>query len=705
MFVFNQSLCVEPRDYQAALFATAKRSFAAGQRDLIQIATGGGKTLVLTDFAWWNAKNNRKVLIVTKDWELLHQAAQDLCARHRHALDQCGFVGSSPLAKQLFRGMTHTPRAKIIFTTIQSWNRRRDGWPIPDVILIDELHWGEGAPLYTRLLEKYDRAYILGFTATPRSWTDFRRIGRPYTFQKLIEKDVLAKPIVEDVVQTGVSWNPERTGTHGDITQTSLRELADNHARNDVIVQRYLTKKDKYKKTLVFACNIKHAERLETLFKRHNVRVGCVHHRLSHTERESIIGKFRGNELDVLVNVTMLTHGVNIPDIQTVFLTRPTFSDILFQQMIGRGSRRTPTKRTYYLVDFVDAIDTYGVPPLRADGFFGSAPVRPGARGIAREEHEFEQSSFIPMPLVEGYRIIEGLDIAENQTFGIEFELGTVNQDNRYLEEKAEQLLSLLREASIPTAERRSWRTTADYRVWNVVRDSSCGLEIVSRILKGPEGFVEVMDMTRKLRPLLADLDLKLDSRTGTHVHLGWTLHSRAANRLLDIVAYYEPALMSLVPPSRHENQYARSIRSLTNRHWRMATKYCLVNLMHLEGAKKTVEARLHSGTMNGAKILTWISLWMRILAKAQHYRASIPEVPAVNGHRFSTGPDSSVKELASFVEASETLRLRLMMRRWELAEKHWSTEPAFTGWLEELRRESTNDSVLRLVRDTLNAS
>jgi hypothetical protein len=60
--------------------------------------------------------------------------------------------------------------------------------------------------------------------------------------------------------------------------------------------------------------------------------------------------------LDVLVNVQIVTEGVDIPSIKTVFLTRPTASEILFRQMIGRALRGPKVHGTVtaYLVSFED---------------------------------------------------------------------------------------------------------------------------------------------------------------------------------------------------------------------------------------------------------------------------------------------------------------------------------------------------------------
>ena len=61
--------------------------------------------------------------------------------------------------------------------------------------------------------------------------------------------------------------------------------------------------------------------------------------RRSRDENAAVLKKFRDNELDVLINVRMLTEGTDVPDVQSVFLTRQTTSPILLRQMVGRALR------------------------------------------------------------------------------------------------------------------------------------------------------------------------------------------------------------------------------------------------------------------------------------------------------------------------------------------------------------------------------
>ena len=69
-----------------------------------------------------------------------------------------------------------------------------------------------------------------------------------------------------------------------------------------------------------------------------------------------VLKKFRNNELDVLVNIKMLTEGTDVPNVDTVFITRQTTSIISMTQMVGRALRgpKFGGKPDAYLVFFQD---------------------------------------------------------------------------------------------------------------------------------------------------------------------------------------------------------------------------------------------------------------------------------------------------------------------------------------------------------------
>jgi hypothetical protein len=174
-FDFDPTLAATPlRDYQIeTIRALAERAGPrTGRKFLVQIATGGGKTRVVNDWIWHHVRpSGHRVLWVTLNWELLRQAAGDLCRRFEEAPDVLGWLGGGVHRPDRIR---EEQGAQIVYSTIHTWRMRasklrREQF---DFIVIDEVHWGEGGELYDELHRRHgSQATFVCMTATPRKWS------------------------------------------------------------------------------------------------------------------------------------------------------------------------------------------------------------------------------------------------------------------------------------------------------------------------------------------------------------------------------------------------------------------------------------------------------------------------------------------------------------------------------------------------------
>lgn len=249
-------------------------------------------------------------------------------------------------------------------------------------IVVDEAHHTPAYGCRTLLLSIRDEIknlYILGLTATPMhgdkrisGWLgkiydtgnekilSERNIGICYEADKnvLQVNKVLSVPkyIPRD---TGEEFEVDDglfdrlVNKHKDLPETIIESLANNQARNNFIVSDYLNNKPEYGKTLIFADRWFQCEYLVEKLKEQGIRANAVYSvvtgqdavhrggsgRRNNKENEQIMRDFRAGKYDVIVNVKMLTEGVDVPDVKTVMITRQTTSNILLTQMIGRALR------------------------------------------------------------------------------------------------------------------------------------------------------------------------------------------------------------------------------------------------------------------------------------------------------------------------------------------------------------------------------
>jgi ATP-dependent helicase IRC3 len=360
---------------------------------LLVLPTGGGKTQTAVQWVLRNIINeNKKVIWLAHRHELLEQAlisakknSFSILLNKRKSFsyriisgvhDRCRNISREDdfiIASKdsLYRGKEHL---------IENWLKYHD-----DIFLvIDEAHHAT-AKTYRKIIDvidkKANRLRILGLTATPFRTAEEEKgllkkvfkddIVYEVSLRTLISRGILAKPIFKELktyvdMKADLSDKDIKTIEMLDsIPKDIAKHISENKLRNNRIVQEYIDNRDEYGKLLVFAINKIHAIVLNKLFTDRGIKSEYVissdndivdDSGLSKANKE-IIEKYRNNELDVLINVNILTEGTDIPNIQTVFLTRPTISEILMTQMIGRalrGEKAGGTEKAF-IVSFIDS--------------------------------------------------------------------------------------------------------------------------------------------------------------------------------------------------------------------------------------------------------------------------------------------------------------------------------------------------------------
>lgn len=682
---YNSKLASQPaRPYQKEAIRRAIRGLDADQPILVHVPTGGGKTRIGNDLlVEVLSERGGWVLWIAPRWDLLQQAAVDLVQRHKGYLAKIVRLGGK---EDNMPGVSDDVQgAEVAFTTIQtylSWAKdgQFQGCAHPTLIIWDECHKGECAKTGRTLFDRrrWRHTPVLGLTATPRR-PEVSRYEVIYskTFYELLQEGYLAQPIPV-THGTGTSWSPVFNRSTGDVTEPSLRELGSKKERNQVIVQHYVKHQKKYGKTLIFCCDIKHSNALATrLASQSGVPARAVNCKNGEQFNRECIKAFRQGNVQVVTNVAMMTHGFDIPDIQTIFLCRPTGSDILFSQMVGRGARKDEKtgKNSFYLVEFTDNIEKHGDKLTSTQTFFAgtglqiprSEPVHPTRQ--YRPVEKIERQQFDPYGLPTWItdrpdvpEPIRNLWFRRDQTFGIEFEMTMDDFDGENPGKKWIEVAEELRQALVDrlgdrVANRcsRNPRAAQDHGLWNIVYDRTCGWEVTSRILKNQEGYAEVVEACEAITEAMERTGLKVTHNTGTHVHLGWRAKNRTELlRAVQLVRVFEPALATLVAPSRvvsfdgveydtdEPNFYCRPVSHVLNKEglggvkkaedlFRLLSeseeaRYLTFNIVPLQDIQ-TVEVRFHSGTTDAGKILLWLSLWQQILWAAAN-KLQIEEVP-----------------------------------------------------------------------------
>lgn len=364
-------------------------------RTLLVLPTGAGKTRTAVHWLLRYAVDERKkVLWIAHRHLLIEQAADGF---ERYTTKDMLYKESSFSYRLVSGKHDYAIRIKkednvllatkdTIAKNLKSLDQWLDGEEV--YLVIDEAHHST-AKSYRMIIDYVEQKSatmkLLGLTATPFRTLEsekgyLEKIYQDQTvyeigLKELIGKGILSTPVFEEY-NTSMKLGSEvgvrglRSITEMDrIPDEVLKFMAENRDRNHMIVKQYMDHYQKYGQTLVFALNRVHAVQLNKLFNQKGDKLsiksdfvvsGLTDEFLgidrSNEKNEKAIEDFRNGDIQVLINVNILTEGTDLPQTKTVFLTRPTVSKVLMTQMVGRALRgeKAGGTKDAYIVSFID---------------------------------------------------------------------------------------------------------------------------------------------------------------------------------------------------------------------------------------------------------------------------------------------------------------------------------------------------------------
>ncbi len=354
---------MELRPYQKTALKKIKNAYLKGeQKQVIVLATGLGKTVIFSHLINDITRYfNKKALVLVHREELLTQAKEKLLQVNPN-LD----IGLE-MAEQTADGDHHVIIASVA-TIGRKGNKRIEKFNPDDFIAIvtDEAHHSS-ASTYRNVYEYFGvnksgsdnnkKILLLGVTATP-SRNDNAGIDQVYdkvTYEYGIIKgiqDTYLAPIRGFRIDTTTDLTTVGE-VGGDFNQGELADAVNNQTRNGLIVKAY---KDKVpgQQALIFAVDVQHTKDLTDAFITAGIDARYVSGTTPKEERREMLADFSKKKFQVLINCAVLTEGFDEPAISAILMARPTQSGILFQQMIGRGTRLAEGKSYLTIIDFVD---------------------------------------------------------------------------------------------------------------------------------------------------------------------------------------------------------------------------------------------------------------------------------------------------------------------------------------------------------------
>ena len=358
--LFMPNLDVSPREHQVKMLEDlqTQRTVFGRHKNLVVAATGTGKTvLAALDYKAMQLELGYKpsLLFVAHRQEILNQSISTF-----RAVLKDGQFG------ELFVGGKKPTEWRHVFASVQSLSANDVSSFDPsqfDYVVIDEFHHA-AAKTYTDILEHLEPKELIALTATPERG-DGKRVQDLF-FDGIISSelrlwDALDRQLLAPFDYFGIAEETDFTSIDWSNGKYSAKGLEEKVTRNDLRDRLVLNQIQKHvyepasMKALVFCVGLEHANYIGELLGNHGLKALVLTGSSNDAERSAGILELAAGHINAIVTVDIFNEGVDIPEVDTVIMLRPTESSVVFLQQLGRGLRKSPGKESVTVLDFIGA--------------------------------------------------------------------------------------------------------------------------------------------------------------------------------------------------------------------------------------------------------------------------------------------------------------------------------------------------------------
>ncbi|HEY2398614.1 MAG TPA: DEAD/DEAH box helicase family protein [Solirubrobacteraceae bacterium] len=347
----------------------------AAKRFWFEHATGAGKTVAALGFV--EASQTGGVLILTHRRNLVDQFHGELRDR--------GY--SKRISRPLLKG-EDSVKGPVTVETYQ-WFVRNAGKisSAYTIVICDEAHTALGEKT-SAAIRNWTGPIFIGMTATgaliARHVTDlFPTQTSRFDLAQAARRGVIA-PLRCVRISPGVGVRtiakvPLRRGeVDTEFDQEELAKLLDQQPFNVAVANLYKTRFNGVP-GVVYAAGVRHAYNLAEAFRAEGIKAQAVSGETPKRELAEILARYERGDIDVLINAQLLAEGWNSPRATVCVHLAPTASKRIYQQRVGRVTRRHPGKEAGLVVDFVHPATKHDDPVVTLHSLLDRDVYRGGA--------------------------------------------------------------------------------------------------------------------------------------------------------------------------------------------------------------------------------------------------------------------------------------------------------------------------------------
>ena len=321
------------RDYQNLAISNVRKSFQAKYRSvLLTLPTGAGKTVIFSEITRLAGLKGASVLILVHRKELVDQAGDKLTkAGVKYGIIAAGRKES---------------KSNVQVASVQTLINRLNNPDQFNLIIIDEAHHAV-ANSWRKIFDFYKSAIKLGVTATPMRMTGaglgeiFDKLIIGSTIPELVEQKYLAE---HEVYAPPNKLNLDKIRTiRGDY---SKKEVEDELDKVDIVgdaVENY-RRLGQNKPAIAFCISVKHGQYVTNKFKQAGYTAELITGSMKSDDRKTLIDNFKDGKVQILVSIDVVSEGFDVEGCYVAILLRPTQSEALYIQQVGRVLRPEPNK-------------------------------------------------------------------------------------------------------------------------------------------------------------------------------------------------------------------------------------------------------------------------------------------------------------------------------------------------------------------------
>jgi superfamily II DNA or RNA helicase len=351
---------IKMRDYQTEALDALARGRAEGQKkQLVVLPTGSGKTIVAAeDIRRVVQQTGQGALFIAHRDELIKQPAEKI-----------PLVWDDPDIGRV-KAKDNELGHQVTVASVQTIHRDRRLQQIVEaqkysILYIDEAHHA-AAKSYIKIVEALVEAnpelLVVGLTATPvrADGTRMKEVFSDITYEKSI-LDLIKDGYLADLELQQVPLDISIDGikkSAGDLKPSEVRQVV---TKQQIMISMVDAWKNTaiQRRTIAFAVDVEHANQLAQCFRARGVKSEVIFGDMPNDLRVKRLEDFQKGKIQVLTSVMVLTEGYDdktladdAPPLSCIMLARPTLSQSLYIQQIGRGTRTAPLKKNCLILDF-----------------------------------------------------------------------------------------------------------------------------------------------------------------------------------------------------------------------------------------------------------------------------------------------------------------------------------------------------------------